>query len=129
MLVSKRLLQKTIAIPLLDHILSSLELQFSNASIVASSLLGIVPTVMCSTREVYLAPAISMYEKDLSNPELFPAEMRRWRKKYSVMPDDRDRRRQHKLLRAATRSFPKHVCSPQTCLYATSHVVRVRTKC
>ena len=41
---------KTIAIhvPLLDHILSSMEAQFSEAATVASSLLGIVPSVCCS---------------------------------------------------------------------------------
>ena len=81
--------RNTIAVPLLDHILSSLESQFSHALIVVSSLQGIVPTVMCSTRKVDLAPAISMYEEDPPNPVLFPAEMQRWRKKYSVMPDDK----------------------------------------
>ena len=37
--------KKTVAIPLLDHIITSMRDRFSAAAIVASSLLGVVPSV------------------------------------------------------------------------------------
>ena len=77
--------QKVIAIPLLDHILVSLEDRFSAGAIIASSLLGIVPSVCCE-REVNLDRAIDMYTQDLPSPELFPPEFRRWKDRYSKIP-------------------------------------------
>ena len=40
--------KRTIAIPFLNHIISSLEAQFSNTAVVATSLLGLVPSI-CSS--------------------------------------------------------------------------------
>lgn len=45
--------KKTVAIPLLDHIITSMRDRFSTAAIVASSLLGVVPSVCCSREESY----------------------------------------------------------------------------
>ncbi len=77
--------KKTLAIPFLDHIISSLESQFSESAVIASTLLGIVPSVCCS-RDVSFDDAVSMYEQDLPSPELFPLELKRWKNKYMTVP-------------------------------------------
>ncbi|KAL5491472.1 hypothetical protein EMCRGX_G016767 [Ephydatia muelleri] len=49
--------KKTVATPLLDHIITSMKDRFTAAVIVASSLLGVIPSVCCS-REVNMERAI-----------------------------------------------------------------------
>ena len=66
-------------------IIQSLEDRFFPCSLIASSLLGIVPSVCC-TREVCIDKAIDQYISDLPSPELFPAEMRRWKQRNIKMP-------------------------------------------
>lgn len=75
--------KKTVAIPLLDHI-TSMRDRFSAAAIVASSLLGVVPSVCCS-REVNMEGVIEKYQDDLLSPELISTEMKRWKARYSGM--------------------------------------------
>ena len=77
--------RRVVVIPFIDHIIQSLEDRFSPCSLIASSLLGIVPSVCC-TREVCVDKAIHQYISDLPSPELFPAEMRRWKQRYIKMP-------------------------------------------
>ena len=77
--------KRSLAIPFLDHIMSSLESQFSESAVIASTLLGIVPSICCS-RDVIFDDAVSMYEQDLPSPELFPMELRRWKNKYMAVP-------------------------------------------
>ena len=80
--------KKTNAIPLLDHIISTLDGQFSKSATVASSLLGLVPSVCCS-KEIQLNDALEKYAEDLPSPELFPAELKRWRRKFMEQPADK----------------------------------------
>ena len=80
--------RKSVAIPLLDHILSTLEAQFSKAAAVASSLLGVVPSVCCSS-EVDLDEALQKYGQDLPSPELFAAEFSRWKRRFRDQPVDK----------------------------------------
>ena len=77
--------RRAVVIPFIDHIIQSLEHRFSPCSLIASSLLGIVPSVCC-TREVCVDKAIDQYTPDLPSPELFPSEMRRWKQRYIKMP-------------------------------------------
>ena len=79
--------KRTIAIPFLDHIISALESQFSKASEIALSLLGLVPSVCCS-REVNLDDALEKYEGDLPSIDLFPAEFMRWRRRFMEQPPE-----------------------------------------
>ena len=64
-----------------------MESQFSKASEIASSLLGLVPAVCCST-EVNLDDSLMKYEEDLPSPELFPAEFRRWKRQFMEQPQE-----------------------------------------
>ena len=68
--------QRNVAIPLLDHIIMCIEEQFSPSAKVATSLLGLVPSVLCS-RNVNLNAAVNTYTDDLSSPELFVMELTR----------------------------------------------------
>ena len=79
--------QRNIAIPLLDHIIMCLDEQFSPSAIIATSLLGLVPSILCS-KEVSIESAVKKYESDLPSPELFQLELKRWKNRYLTMPSD-----------------------------------------
>ena len=79
--------RKAIAIPLLDHVQSTLESQFSAADLVSVSLIGIVPSICC-TREVSLDDALVTYADDLRSAELFEPELRRWTRNFQDMPEE-----------------------------------------
>ena len=62
---------RNVAIPVLDHIITSIDQQFlPSAIIIATSLLGLVPSVLFK-KEVNLEAALNTYSTDLLSPELF----------------------------------------------------------
>jgi hypothetical protein len=67
-----------IAIPFIDHVISHLDHRFSALAITATSLLGLVPAIICSS-EVDISPIVKMYNSDLPSPELIDAEIIRWK--------------------------------------------------
>lgn len=76
-------------IPFLDHIIMCLDQQFSPAAIIASSLLALVPSILCS-KNTSLETVARMYEGDLPSPELLEMELTRWKNRYmSMSPDER----------------------------------------
>ena len=94
--------KKNVAIPFLDHIISNLDEQFSSLAVTASSLLGLVPTVIC-TKQVGTSAALELYHEDLPSPELVALEMTRWKLQYERMPADK---------RPATTSAAIKDCDP-----------------
>ena len=62
--------QRNVAIPLLDHIIMCIAEQFSPSAKLATSLLGLVSSVLCS-RDVNLNAAVDT----LPSPELFDGEV------------------------------------------------------
>ena len=76
--------QRNVAIPLLDHIIMCINEQFSPSATVAASLLGLVPSVLCS-KNVNLEAAVNKYNDDLPSPEMFEMELMRWRRRYLAM--------------------------------------------
>ena len=76
--------QRNFAIPFLDHVIISINRQFSKSAVTAISLLGLVPSIIRS-RDVNLEEALIKYRDDLPSPELMDAELRRWRNRYMVM--------------------------------------------
>ncbi|XP_037553231.1 52 kDa repressor of the inhibitor of the protein kinase isoform X2 [Nematolebias whitei] len=74
-----------LAIPFLEHIITNLEAQFSSLSATASSLLGLVPSVICN-RHLDTTEIVSMYAEDLPSPELVDQEITRWKLKYGRVP-------------------------------------------
>ena len=76
--------QRNVAIPFLDHIIISINRQFSKSTVTAISLLGLVPSIICS-QDVNLEEALIKFRDDLSLPELTDAELRRWRNRYMAM--------------------------------------------
>lgn len=80
--------KRNVAIPFLDHIIAFIDQQFSQSSINASLLLGLVPNILCS-KDVNLQPVVSMYNEDLPSRELFEMELKRWKNKYTLKPTDK----------------------------------------
>ncbi|XP_013421627.1 52 kDa repressor of the inhibitor of the protein kinase-like [Lingula anatina] len=75
-----------VAIPFLEHISNNLNAKFSGLSTTASSLLGLLPSVICE-REMDVTDIVSTYEKDLPSPELVPLEVRRWENRFDKVPE------------------------------------------
>ena len=80
----KEYFQTNVAIPLLDHIIMCIGEQFSPSAKAATSLLGLVPSVLCS-RNVNLNAAVNTYADDLPSLELFEMELTRWRSRHLAM--------------------------------------------
>lgn len=68
-----------VVIPFLDHVVAELESQFSAVAQIASQLLGLVPSIMCSQEDLDISEAVQLYHDDLPSPELFDQEFARWR--------------------------------------------------
>lgn len=78
------------AIPFLDHIISDLSCRFSPLAKRSSTLLCLVPSVLCTDKNVSFSEILDMYSGDLPSPELFDQEISHWKHKFvsaSVMPD------------------------------------------
>ena len=76
--------KRTVAIPFLDFIVSSLEERFSRSAVIATSLLSLVPSVLW-TQDVILESVVDSYRQDIDSPELLPAEIHRWKSRYLSM--------------------------------------------
>ena len=77
-----------VAVPFLDHITVQLDQRFSNLSNTATSLLGLIPSIIID-RELDLQAAIELYYRDLPSPELIPQELLRWKMKWKSFPRDK----------------------------------------
>ena len=78
--------KRNVAIPVLDDIMC-IDQQFSPSAVIAASLLGLVPSVLC-LKDVELEAAVGKYNADLPSPELFEMELKRWKSRYMSMPSD-----------------------------------------
>jgi len=72
----------------INHIISDLDEQSSSLAITASSLLGLVPTAIC-TKQVDITTALELYHEDLPSPELVTLEITHWKLRYEKMPADK----------------------------------------
>ncbi|XP_067030617.1 52 kDa repressor of the inhibitor of the protein kinase-like [Acropora muricata] len=82
--------QRNVAVPLINHIKAELDEQFSDLSVLASSLLCLVPSVLCD-RAGDLPNAdeiINSYKDDLPSPELLRQELLRFQIRYSSKPKE-----------------------------------------
>ena len=77
---------RNMAIPLVDHVVTELDSQFSRLSVVSSSLLGLVPSVLLQ-EDIDIAGALELYRDDLPTPELFDQELACWRLKWQRKSD------------------------------------------
>ena len=80
-------LSKNVAIPFLDHILFNLDSRFSPLSTTATSLLTLVPAIICA-RNVQWTRQCN-YHNDLPSPELVPQKIIRWKLQYENLPPDK----------------------------------------
>ena len=74
--------QRNVAIPLLDHIIMFIDQQFSGSFITAVKLLGLVPSILCSSKPIDLGACVNQYSSDLPSLELFEMEIHRWKNRY-----------------------------------------------
>lgn len=76
-----------VAIPFLDHIINDLDSRFSPLAKRASSLLCLVPSILCTHTEVDFSSVLKMYSTDLPSPALFDQELGRWKHIMSMNTD------------------------------------------
>ena len=74
-----------VAIPFLDHIITDLESRFSPLAKTASSLLCLVPSILCSDYDVNFADVLDMYSGDMPTPEIFD-QVSRWKRHFLAIP-------------------------------------------
>ena len=60
----------------------------SQSALIATSLLGLVPSILCS-KEVDIQSAAVTYAADLPSSELLQFEIERWKQKYMAMAPDK----------------------------------------
>ncbi|KAJ8024668.1 52 kDa repressor of the inhibitor of the protein kinase [Holothuria leucospilota] len=81
--------KRNLAIPFLDHINENLHTQFTGLAKKATSLLGLVPAVICSDPDsIDINEAVELYSTDLPSPELIWLEVKRWKLRYQRMDAD-----------------------------------------
>ena len=78
-----------VAILFLDHMITELDSQFSAVAQMASRLLGLVPSILCSREDLDISEAVGLYHADLPSPELFDQELARWRDMHLHKPADK----------------------------------------
>jgi len=60
-----------VALPFLSHIISELEVQFSEMSVLSAKMMNLFPSVLCTTEELpSLDDVVVMYNEDLPSPDL-----------------------------------------------------------
>ena len=77
--------KRSLAIPFLVHVFSSLESQFPESARIASTLLGTVQSIRSSTKVIFDdVRSLLCWSKTVmvASPELFAMELRRWKNKY-----------------------------------------------
>lgn len=78
-----------IAILFSDHIIVELDSQFLALAQTSSRLLGLVPSVVCSIKDLDISETVELYRADLPSPELFEQELARWRDIHLHKPADK----------------------------------------
>jgi len=60
-----------VTLPFLSHIISELEAQFSDLSVLSAKMMNLIPSVLCTTEELpSLDDVVAMYNEDLPSPDL-----------------------------------------------------------
>ena len=82
--------RRTLAIPLLDCIISELDSRFSSLSRSASKVLQLVPTIVLDGEKQDLNDLVAMYESDLVDKYLVDQELMHWKRKWAqCSPEER----------------------------------------
>ncbi|XP_062512482.1 52 kDa repressor of the inhibitor of the protein kinase-like [Corticium candelabrum] len=84
LLLFKSISREMLQFPFLDHIIISINRQLSKSAVTAISLLGLVPSIICS-QDVNLEEALIKNRDGLPSLELMDAELKRWRNRYMAM--------------------------------------------
>ena len=74
--------RRTVVIPFLDNLLEQLRERFGSTQMMASKLMCLVPSVICSVDNVNYKSLVEFYEEDLPNSALVATEILRWKAKW-----------------------------------------------
>ena len=74
--------RRTVVIPFLDGLLEQLRERFGSTQMMASKLMNLVPSVICSVANVNYDDLAGFYEEDLPNSALVATEVLRWKVKW-----------------------------------------------
>ena len=74
--------RRSIALPLLDHLIRQMQERFGEQQIVASKLLCLVPSFLCKDSNLNLDEVLEFYRDDLPNPLVIGTEISRWKLKW-----------------------------------------------
>ena len=74
-----------LANPLIDRLISEMEFRFTKLSLIASKLLCLVPSILCSSDDVDLTDVLQQYAYDLPNPDAVAMEIRNWERFWFTM--------------------------------------------
>jgi hypothetical protein len=84
--------RRSLAIPLVDHLISHMETNFSKLTKKATKLLFLVPSLICDINidKTVFEDAINLYCDDLPNENVVDIEIRMWKRKWcAVAPEQR----------------------------------------
>ena len=77
----------SLANPLIDRLISEMEFRFTKLSLIASKLLCLVPSILCSSNEVDLTDVLQQYADNLPNPDAVDMEIHNWKRFWLTMSD------------------------------------------
>ena len=79
--------QRSLCIPLMDHLITQMDTYFSEIQINVSKLMCLVPEVLVSSSDTTTDAAIQFYRDDLVSPDVVDVELVRWRRKWLEVAD------------------------------------------
>ena len=79
--------QRSLCIPLMDHLITHMDKNFSEIQMNISKLMCLVPEVLVSSSDATIDAAIPFYRDDLVSPDVVDVELVRWRRKWSEVAD------------------------------------------
>ena len=79
--------QRSLCIPLMDHLIAQMDTYFSEIQMNVSKLMCLVPEVLVSSSDATIDAAIQFYRDDLVSPDVVDVELVRWRRKWSDVAD------------------------------------------
>lgn len=77
--------RRSIALPLLDHLIQQMKERFGDSQVFASKLLHLIPSILCRDASISFSDVIKFYTDDLPNPAVVDTEIFRWKMKWLAL--------------------------------------------
>ena len=115
--------RRTIAVPLLDSIISEMEVRFDATSKRAVKLLCLVPVVCCRSDECPdISDAVDMFAADIPHPALVGIEFQSWRRKWMAhLEEERPRSLASAIKKCQKDMYPNlHILMKVACTFGVT---------